>query len=447
AEERKEIRERAQEVTTIKSVSMTNVGKDRTSNSAPMPWDVSNFSVSYAYTEIENTDPLIEYDRNENHQGSLDYTYALPLKPIEPFKGLPDNDWLKVLRDLNFNPLPNSFAFSTTVYREQSETKYRFTDLDPVFSTFYNKQFTWDRTFDMQWDFAKALKINFNSINFSVIDEPNEADLRIANPNFSDDQIKNFIRDSIITNIRDFGRPKNYTHNLNVNFTAPFRSIPLLDWINVKAQYSADYGWAAGALNIQEQFGLGNIIQNGQQRQVNADFSFDKLYDKWGYLKKINRPARRNSRSSRGRSTRPSSKGGKEDDKKKKKKEREVTKLERALIRPLLLARKARINYSENFATVIPGFLPNTNLLGLSSGFDAPGWDFIAGLQPTIRTLNPEDYGTDKDWLHQISNVKGNESWITSSIYLNQEVIQQYNQTVDAQLTLEPIPDFRIDVE
>lgn len=447
SEERQEIRERSQEVTTIKSVSMTNVGKDRTSNSAPMPWDVSNFSVSYAYSEIENTDPLIEYDRNENHQGSLDYTYALPLKPIEPFKGLPDNDWLKVLRELNFNPLPNSFAFSTTVYREQTETKYRFTDLDPVFSTFYNKQFTWDRTFDVQWDFAKALKINFSSLSFSVIDEPNEADLRIANPNFSDDQIKGVIRDSILTNIQDFGRPKNYTHNLNVNFTAPFRSIPILDWINVKAQYSADYGWAAGALNVQEQFGLGNIIQNGQQRQVNADFSFDKLYDKWGYLKKINRPARRSSRSSRGRTTTRPSKGGKEDDEKKKKKEREVTKIERALIRPLLLARKARFNYSENFTTIVPGFQPNTNLLGLSPGFDAPGWDFVAGFQPNIRTLDFDEYGTSRDWLHQISNAKGEDSWITNSVFLNQKVMQQYSQTVDAQLTLEPIPDFRIDIE
>ncbi|MEM1328249.1 MAG: cell surface protein SprA [Bacteroidota bacterium] len=445
-EERQEIRERAQEVNTIKTVSMNNVGKERTSNAPPLPWDVSNFSASYAYTEAETTDPLIEYDRNENHQATLDYNYALPLRPIEPFKNLPDKDYLKVLRDLNFSPLPNSFAFSTTMYREVAETRYRFTDLDPVFSTFYNKQFTWDRTYDVQWDFSRALKMNFSAQNFAVIDEPNETAIREGDPTLTDDQVQRIIRDSILTNIGNLGRPKNYGHNLNVNFTLPTRSIPFLDWITARAQYSADYNWGAAALNV-EDLGLGNIISNGNRRQATADLSFDKLYDKWGYLKQINRPAGRRGRSSRSttRSRRPTSRSKEGDEKEKE--QREVSKIERALIRPLLMVRKARASYSEDLGTLIPGFTPTSSILGLSPGFDAPGWDFIAGFQPNIRTLEQEQYGTSADWLHQISNARGADSWITNSVLLNQKVAQQYSRTMDAQLTLEPFTDFRIDVE
>ncbi|MEM9846921.1 MAG: cell surface protein SprA [Bacteroidota bacterium] len=444
AEERQEIKERSQEVTEIKTLSLNNVGKEKTNNGASMPWDISNFSASYAYTETDSRDPLIESDRIASHEGTVDYTYAIPLQPLEPFKKLPDKDWLKVLRDLNFSPLPNSLAFSTTVYREQVETKYRFTDLDPVFSTFYNKQFNWERTFDLRWDFSKALKINFGSTSFSVIDEPNEADLRNPDLGFSEQQVKNIIRDSIWTNVQNLGRPKNYQHNLSVNFTLPSRSIPLLDWIDLRGNYTADYGWAAAALNGVD-LGLGNIIQNGQNRKVDADLNFDKLYDKWDYLKQINRPAGRRSRSSRGRSSssRSSSKSDKDD---KKKKQRKVSKFERTAIRPLLLVRKLKLTYNEDFGTSVPGFTPNTQILGLSQGFEAPGWDFVAGLQPRIRLLDPSEYGSDQDWLHQISNARGGNSWITPSFLQNQDVLQTYTQSMDASLQIEPFADFRLEL-
>ncbi len=426
---RDSIKEISVEATEIKTVSINNAGKTRTAQGNPMPWDVSNFGVSYSYTETENRDPFIEYDRIESHQGSLDYGYAIQSKPIEPFKSLPDSKWLAIIRDLNFNPLPSTFTFSTQLFREKAETKYRFTDLDPKFSTYFNNQFTWDRVFGLNWDFSKALKFNFTSNSYSVIDEPDEGQLRAQD--FNDAQIKEIVKDSVWTNITNLGRPKNYSHNLTINFTLPTRAIPLLDWMNLRANYRADYNWMAAALNTEN---LGNIIQNGQTRGITADFDFTKFYSKWDYLKRIDTPAN-NSR-------RPRSSSSRDDDKK----QREVSKIERILIRPLLMVRRGRLNYNEDFSTLVPGFVPAPKLLGMSGGFDAPGWDFVAGIQPKIRELTEKDYGTAEDWLHKVSNARVGNSWISDDFLLNQEVAQTYSQNIDAQLTLEPFKNFRIDV-
>ena len=103
---------------------------------------------------------------------------------------------------------------------------------------------------------------------------------------------------------------------------------------------------------------------------------------------------------------------------------------ERIALRPLMLIRKGRFTYSENFNTVIPGFTPDTKLMGLSEGFDAPGWAFVAGIQP------------GSDWLDEA----GRNGWITHRPELNQQVTRNYTPNIDAGLTVEPFQDFRIEL-
>ncbi|MCB0555968.1 MAG: cell surface protein SprA, partial [Phaeodactylibacter sp.] len=208
---RDSIKEQSQEVTTIKSFNFTNVRKDRGPNNrgVPMPWDISNFSASYSYTETGYRDPIVEFDEEQKHTGSLDYTYSIPTNYIQPFKKL-QGDAFKLISEFNFNPLPNSFSFSSIMNRTFQTTRYRFTDVDPRFKTFFNKRFTWDRDYDLQWDLTKSLKFSFNAINSAVIDEPDELALV---EEFGIDRARQIRRDSIWKNIVDFGRPKNYQHN------------------------------------------------------------------------------------------------------------------------------------------------------------------------------------------------------------------------------------------
>ena len=444
SEVRDSIRDQAQEVTTIKSFNLTNVRKERTNNSKPpMPWDISNFSASYSYTETDYHDPIIELSEEKNHTGSLDYTYSRRGGYIEPFKKL-NGEALRLIKEFNFNPLPNSFSFSSIMNRRFETTSYRFAGVDPRFNTFYNKRFTWDRDYDLQWDLAKSLKFNFNATNSAVIDEPDEAALLET---FGFDEARQIRRDSIWTNIRDFGRPKNYQHNFSIGYTLPLKYLPFVgDWMSVKTQYQGGYSWTAASLNVDS---LGHIIQNNQNRSANVDLNFEKLYDKVPYLRKINRGSssagRKPSRSPNSRS-RSNKEDDKEDEDDKKKRDRQPSTVEKVIVRPLLSLRRARFNYTEQMSTTVPGFMPQSEILGMNN-FDAPGWGFVAGLQPKIRTItddqrfNPNANNIEGDWLRE------NSDWITPSVFHNREVLQQYTQNYDARVTVEPFKDFRIDLE
>jgi cell surface protein SprA len=443
--QRDSIRAAAQEVTTIKSVNLTNVRKERTDNSkAAMPWDISNFSASYSYTESEFRDPIIEFNEEERHTGSIDYAFSRRTNYIEPFKGIQGNAF-KIISEFNFNPLPNAFSFSSIMNRVFETTSYRFTDVAPEYRTFYNKRFTWDRDYDLQWDLTRALKFNFNATNSAVIDEPNESFLVET---FGFEQAREIRRDSIWTNIRNFGRPKNYQHNLSVGYDLPIKHLPLLQgWVTAKVQYQGSYNWTAAALNVDS---LGNVIQNNQNRTADLDFNLERLYDKVDYLRKINRGSRGGGGANRSRSRQPSSrdddKSQQDDDEDKKKKRNGPSTIERALIRPLMLVRRVRFNYNEQFSTTVPGYMPQSQILGMTD-FDSPGWGFVAGLQPNIRNLtedqlfNPNPNNVEGDWLRE------NEQWITGSSFLNREVMQTYSQRFDARATIEPFQDFRIDLE
>ncbi|MCB9283235.1 MAG: cell surface protein SprA [Lewinellaceae bacterium] len=489
------IRTQAQDVMTIRSFNFTNVRKEPLSRDrTPLPWDISNFGVSYSRSITERRDPIIESDRLTRHQGSLDYGFSRKVTYITPVKWLIKKEIkaIQLLTEFNFNPLPNSFSFSTLMDRQLNQTQYRFTGGDPQYTTFYNKRWTWDRTYNLQWDLTKSLKFNFNAVNFAVIDEPD---------GLLDTETK---RQQVWNNIQNFGRNKSYNHNLSLNYTLPFKLIPFLDWVNARATYSATYSWNAAALNT---VSLGNVIQNTQARTVNADLDFEKLYNKWNFLKQVNtksRPSTGRSGSDRsgsgggagrdnsggggkskskggggvsggmdaaGGKNAPASaedsggapgmpgqpsrggggvdrggadrgglgdeRGGGSDRGGKDKKKEGVSPVVKAIVRPLLLVRKARLSYSENFGTVVPGFTPETEFLGLANNLTAPGWDFVVGGQPNFRQ---ENYYSQSDWLYR------NWNWISGDQLLNQPVTQDYSQVVDGQLSIEPFTDFRIDI-
>ncbi len=440
---RDSIQEIAQEVNTVQSINFTNVRKERTRSGGPQggqakpaPWDVENFSLNYAYTKTEQRAPIIEFDREERRTYGLEYGYNRQANYVEPLKFLGDSKALELFSSFNFNPLPNSFTFNTTLDRRLNTTRYRFTGLDDRFNTFFNKSYRWDRDYSLQWDLAKSLKFTYNASNNAVIDEPDEARIR-ENPDIEDPVA--YRKDSIWQNIKRFGRTKNFQHNFNISYTVPIQYIPFMDWIQVKAQYQGSYNWAAAALNVDS---LGNVIQNSQDRQINADFNFDALYNKIPYLKKINGSGG-GSRRPRLGGQRPGRGDSDEEGEEEKKKREGPSIFEKILIRPLMSLRRARFNYSETFSTTVPGYLPQSRLLGMAPGFGAPGLDFITGFQPTIRTLAESQYNTSEDWLFQTSQ----KGWLSSSVFVNQEVIQQYNQRWDGRATLEPFPDFRVDVE
>jgi len=436
-EERREIKESALDVTEIKSWNITNLRKERKGgkDDKPKPWDIENFDLTYAYTNTNRHNPIIERDVEEVREGRINYRFNRKSKYIEPFKKLSKSKYLKLITDFNFSLLPSSVAVSTDMIREFQQTRYRFVDdgAGEFNREFFNKQFRWNRSYDLNWDFTRNLKFNFNARNEAVIDELKEINQDGSKP--TKQEKKDFINEGL----KDFGRNKFYTHQFGVDYKLPLKSIPFLDWIQVKAQYNADYSWTAAALNTES---LGNVIQNGQTRKLDGDINFEQLYRKSKFLsaidKKKSRRKRRGTTKKKNEKDPKKKEGENEKEVKKKKKKGEVSNATRLALRPLLFLRKARLSYSQNFSTVIPGFMPATELFGLSNGFDAPGWGFVAGLQPDIDPNDP----TKLDYLERAAS----KGWISQDIFLNQQVIQNATEQIDAKITLEPFTDFAIDL-
>jgi cell surface protein SprA len=554
-EQRDSVRSAANDVLTTRGYNFTNVRKERKGSprKVPLPWNIENFSLTYAYNEQDRRTPYILSDNLRQYKGGLDYQYATGMQPWQPFKKSKLSDkYFKVIKDFNLNPLPETYGFSTNLQRISGTTIWRpFADNETIESnTFYNRRFTWDRNYDLSWTIAKSLRFNFDANARSLIDEPGR-----DNPDGTPvSRIQR--RDSIFSNMKNLGRPKNYTQTAGLNYTFPFKSIRMLDWISAKASYTTTYTWSAQSLKLanldagdyskyENSRDLGNVIQNNTVRQVNGDFNFENFYNKSKYLSKINKPSSPNKgkpgkndpgskddgggdgggkapgrggkgnnsggddgggKAPGGKDTGPGSmsgggdmsggkskdkgattppskrgdpgnnsgaggiggiggngsnpppgpkvdkngipipgsgddkgngddkgdaKGGKGKDKKEeKKKDRQPTMAERIALRPLMLIRKARFTYSENIGSVVPGFTPETKLLGLSEGFAAPGWDYILGGTPTTA------------WLDNA----GKEGWITNRTELNQQVTRNYTQNLDAGVSIEPFRDFKVEV-
>ncbi|MBB4078960.1 cell surface protein SprA [Lewinella aquimaris] len=423
---RDSIREQAQEINKITAVNLNNIGiAPATRRTKPSPLDPANFSVSYGYTKNERSDPYIQSEIIKDHTGAVDYTFSRGQGAgLEPFKGI-ESKYLRLLSEFNLNLLPNTISITNVLNRSFSTTSYRFAGVDERFNTFFNKRFIWNRSYDVQWNLTRSLRLGFNANMNATIDEPDENELVLL----PDQEAKTLRRDSIWSSLLDGGRPKQYNHTLNVSYQLPLRFLPFLDFVDVRAQYLGNYSWAASPLLIQEK-GLGNLIQNSQQRQVTADLNFEKFYDQIPFLREINQSARR----------RPTRRPGTNNDDEESTKE--ASKTTKALIRPLLALRRARLNYSEDFTTVIPGFLPEPNLFGLSDGWSTPGWGFVAGLQPNIRTLAEEQRQSDQDYLNTLAQ----DGYISDNPMLSQDVIQNYTKRWDANAIIEPFTDFRLEL-
>ncbi|MDX1684555.1 MAG: cell surface protein SprA [Saprospiraceae bacterium] len=441
--ERDSIQDLAREVSTIKAFNFTNVRKERTGDKKkkPLPWNIENFSVSYFWSETEKQDPIIESHKITNQKGAIDYNYSLKPLYIEPFKFI-KNENLELISDINFNPVPNSFGVSTVLDREASKRTFRFAPED--YATWENNRFFWNRDYNLKWDMTKSLKINFNARADAVIDEllyqplrfgyvdPANPDTVITNPSETE------VSDYRWENVKDLGRLKGYQHNISANYSLPFKKIPYMDWINSRASYNATYNWESGSLRTIDT--LGSVIGNTQSIQISADFNFQRLYDKSDYLKQINRKRRpTRNRRSRGRSGAQRDDDNPDQDRRSSRRRRGnsgPSTIERVLIRPLMLLRSVKLTYKEDKSTVVPGFMDRPLFLGQSEGFASPGWEFVAGIQPTLGTSR------DPGWLDEAAE----NGWITMNTNLSQEVIQTDNRRADAKISIEPFTDFEIDV-
>lgn len=444
------VRKVAQDITTIKTINVTNLRKEKVQKidkegkpikpKPAMPYDIENITLSYSFVQTYRQSPILESEITDLHRASLNYGYTPKPLNIKPFDKFIRKKYLSIIKDFNFNPIPNNLTFNTSVNRQFNETKLRNIEQDayPIPAT-YNKYFTWDRNYAFKWDLAKSLSIDFNATNNARIDEP-----------FGRIDTKEK-KDTIWNNIKNFGRNTAYQHTANVNYSVPIDKLPLMDWTQVRAKYGTSYNWNTGALLIADT--LGNTIQNTQDITVNGDFNLTKLYTKSKYLRKILEPKKnikpqpkkndktdikindnadgQEAKGDKDKQDKNLSKEEKERLRKlKKKKERIPTSLERIVITPLLAVKKVSLTYTERQGSLVPGFMPKHRILGMDQNMSSPGWDYVFGVQP------------NSAWLDNAAN----KNWISDNLYLNQQYTQNYTQQIEGRATVEPFKDFKIEV-
>ncbi|MBK8482828.1 MAG: cell surface protein SprA [Saprospiraceae bacterium] len=426
------IRDQAIDYTDIKSFAFNNVRKERKGSSKPKPWDIENFSLSYAQSVSTKHNPIIALDKLKSQQGGIDYNFALTPKYIEPFKKLITNKNLKLLGEFNFNLIPNSFSVRNGLDRKNAVRTYRFAA--PKYSTWEDRKFSWNRDYSLAWDFTKSLKFNFSARNEAAVDEITYNPLRqdcidpITGLAYPCDERSKYVA----KNLRNFGRTKDYKHNFTLAYAVPTRLIPFLDFVTIRTQYTANYNWSAGSLNSIDS--LGSVISNGQNISITNELNFTTLYNKSKFLRKYSGEGDYSGRFRPAAKTKESAKP-EDGDKSKKKKEtsEKVDPLTKIALTPILMLKRIQLNFSQNRTTSIPGFMEKSNLLGMSKNFTAPGWDFIAG--------NQVDFGKN-GWLDRAAE----KGWISTNCYFNKEMIQRKSNTIGAKIKLEPFKDFSIDL-
>ena len=253
-----------------------NIRKDRKKDKKPKIYDIENFNISYAYSEVFQRNPDIAYDLQKKYTGGLGYSYAAIPKNIMPFskaKLLTRHKGFRLLSDFNFYYLPRSFTFRTDMNRQLEEEQFRNkSTADIPMITNYIKSWNWMRVYDLKYDFSRSLKFSLVANANAFVNEP---------PGLIDRSKEKQVWNQILS----FGTINDYNQQFSGTYDVPFSKIPFLEWFTLTAGYQASYHWLASPISLQAQ--LGNTIENSSTKVLNGRLNFINIYNKIPYLKKI----------------------------------------------------------------------------------------------------------------------------------------------------------------
>lgn len=481
ADKKDSIRNDAQDITTIKTINLTNVRKLKTDGKKPKIWSVTNFDFNYSYTQTVSHNPLIEKDELRRTRGAIGYSYAPQVKPLEPFKKLikSKSPWFALVRDFNLNYAPSQIAFRADLFRQFGATRLRNIGGGPFkIPETYNKYFTFDRYYILQWPLTQSINIDFSATNYARIDEP------IGRIDTKDK------KEVLKKNVFKGGRNTNYQQDVTITYTVPTQKIPFLNWTTLRASYNTKYNWLAGSLlERTDTINLGNTLTNTQTRTINGELKFEELYNKSRLLRAVNTNLPPSAGSGgvppkdgkKGDSKKDSKKdngkadGGKTQDvqmpggavqqggndatakpdtirnkkgkiikikkpkKKKQKKVREkkdpnqlpqVGAIPKFFLRLLTAVKRVGIQYTEDFGTTLPGYMDSTKVLGYNLKSGQPGFRYIFGYQP------------DTNWINRF----GAKGLLSSDTLVSKLIQQRYNQRLNLTAQISPFRDFNIDL-
>ena len=405
---RDSIRNDAVDQRTIKTLNFTSVKRTKPFGEKPQLWDLSNIDINYNYTHDRRTNPIIEYDDVKRTRAAVGYTFSPQPTYIEPFKNIikSKSAWFALIRDFNFNLKPSLISVRADVLRHFGVLRNRNVGIPKKLPENSDKFFLFDRYYSLRWDLTRSINLDFNAINNARIDEPyGRLDTKAK-------------LDSVKGNFWKGGRNTHYHHDISLGYTLPTAKIPLLDWTQVRANYTVKYDWLAGSLLARE---LGNTLFTGQTRNATADFDFDRLYTKWRFLQAVNSDAPAPPQQP------------KTDTAKRKRAPGEpiyISPVPKFFLRMVTSLKRIGIQYTEDMGTLLPGYMDSTRILGMNPGSGNPGWKYIFGYQPDTTDIN----------------TLAAKGILSGDSLFNALIQQRYSQTINVTAQLAPLRDLNIDI-
>lgn len=456
-DDRDSIQNNAQDITTIKTLNFTNVRKLKTDGKRPKIWSVTNFDLNYSYIETNQHNPLIENYEMKRTRAAIGYNYAPQPRYVEPFKRWikSNSKWYTLIKDFNFNYVPSQLSFRADVFRQFGATRPRNVGGGPYkIPETYDKYFTFDRYYILQWNLTRSLALDFTATNNARVDEPYGRINTDAK------------KDSVRSNFLSGGRNTQYAQQLTLTYTVPMQKIPFLDWTTLRASYNTQYNWLTASLLAKS---LGNTISNTQTRTINGDLNFEQLYNKSKFLRAVNsapvpkppvndaanipgvkptgtdkpaiNPDSKIADSVYAKMTPKQKRKARREARRKAKEEKrrlkeanknnlpEVSGPVRLAVGVVTAVKRIGIQYTQDFGTMLPGYMDSTRIMGYNPKSGAPGFDFIFGYQPDTSDIN-----------HY-----GNKGWLSHDPRVSAMIQQRYNERMSITAQVSPFRDFNID--
>ncbi len=294
--ERDSIKRYSQDVVERKSFALTNLRVNPQGSGTPKIYSISNWSTSVSLNEMSSTNPNLQYYNTQKVRANLGYNYNSRPRNVQPFNNIKffNHKWLRLIKDFNFYYLPSRLSFRTDLDRKYMEKQIRnINNPDFFVQPTFKKDFYWNRDYDITFDITRNLKFDFSASNIARIDEPEgryyrETDYFEAYRDSLWQNIKAMGRTT--SYFHQFNL--NYTFPIN---KIPLLDWTTLNG-RYTGTYGWDAGPEIPDDPELGTIELGNTIKNSYTIQLNGQMNLVNLYNKSGYLKSINDKYRRSTR-------------------------------------------------------------------------------------------------------------------------------------------------------
>ena len=425
-EDRDSVRQMTQLRKSATNLTFTNIHKDRMGKGALKPhfYDIENFNFSYAYSRERTSDDETESYSKDQHRGGFTYNYALQPKEVKPFdkvKLFKHKNW-KIIKDINFYYLPKNLSFSTEIYRDFEETLLRNKSAAMVIiKPTYFKQFSWQRTYGLNYDLSRNLRLQYTANADARIDEPiGRIETRAAT-------------DSIWRSIAGGGSLQTFQQSITASYDIPVNKLPYMDFLRVPLSYRTTFNFQGTTEALAS---LGSVLQSNSTFQVSATANLTTLYNKIPLLKKANqtkapaRPSRQQQKTAK--KTTPMSAADSlaaADSLRHAKFMAVLREIGNAGLRFVSGVKNASIQYNVTSGSRLPGYMGEPQLVGLDpSAYWTPGAGYILGY--------------DQD----IANTLLSYDLLSRDSLFNSPHEMSTNRTLSLQASVEPLRDFKIEV-